>query len=153
MSRRVVGQLMLVTALVVGLSAYVFVQYGGDRGEAVASGQNGVSHVYLESTGAKPDLITIDIGQTVQFNARDGRNHQIVQEANAEHKTSVLPGWLVKTAQAHGQQQHQAGGIQSGTFGPDEAFQAKFDKRGIYKFADHLNPNISVVVVVSAGGI
>jgi plastocyanin len=100
----------------------------------------GVHEVALADGQATPSVIIIKVGESVQFNAKDDRQHDIGQgRGNDEaHRDLGL--------QAH---EHEKG-IQSGPFGPDEGYRVLFSEAGIFDFHDHLNPTISITVIVQS---
>ncbi len=98
-----------------------------------------IHHVNLTSHGADPNVIAVVKGQYVQFNARDGKQHQMSQgsgDNEAHHQTHM------------GVHEHQVNGKDSGVFGPSEAYRVQFSQTGTFNFHDHLNPKLSITVVV-----
>lgn len=104
-----------------------------------ASVENGfvVNHVLLTAGGAVPDALFVKLGESVQFNSRDSKRHSIAQGGGDEFN------------QSHS---HQEFAIESGVFGPDEAYRVSFKRTGVYHFHDHLNSKIFVTIVVYAAG-
>lgn len=90
-------------------------------------------HVSLLKNKASPSELIVKLGETVQFDSRDGKNHDIAQGPGNEFK------------KAH---DHPEGSKESGPFGPNEGYKISFTKPGTYHFHDHLNPKIFVAVVV-----
>lgn len=86
-------------------------------------------YIDLESGRANPDTITVPLGKTVQFNSKDGKEHNI----------SVGGG---------GEEHEHTGSFHSGVFGKNEAWRATFNKPGTYIFHDHNNPHINILIVV-----
>lgn len=82
---------------------------------------------------ATPNTLAVKVGEYVQFNSNDGRQHQIAQGKGHDF------------GEDH---EHTEGGLESGTFAADEAFKVQFKQRGTYFFHDNLNPKISISVVV-----
>lgn len=156
--KRIGLQLILLGITIGAVTGVAFSNYDKARSNQLSPTKNATHMVMLEKDGAKPDIVTINIGDTVQFNSRDGRSHQIVEEPGKEHASNNYPlatlgEWLIPKASAHGEERHKSGGLKSAVFGPDEAFQIRFDERGIKTFGDHLNSGFSIVVVVAAGKI
>lgn len=85
--------------------------------------------VDLEEDRAAPDSLTVPVGKTVQFNTKDGK----------EHNLSLGSG---------GEEHEHSGPFHSGAFGKDEAWRATFTEVGTYQFHDHNNPKINVLIVV-----
>lgn len=96
--------------------------------------QKNIHMVSLLQDGAQPDIVIIKTGDYVQFNARDGKQHNLSQGSGNASSDDHL---------------HDGAGIESGVFQSDEAYKAQFKKSGIYSFHDHLNPDIYVRVVVN----
>ena len=94
--------------------------------------------VNLLSDRATPDALTVRVGETVQFNSRDGKSHRL-----AEGK-----GERAETMGSEDDHDHTVGGYDSGTFAADEAWRVQFKKKGTYRLHDHLNPKIYITVVV-----
>ena len=91
--------------------------------------QKADKNVDLRNDKASPDQVTLKVGQVLQFNAKDTREHRLaLGEGGSEHEHTS------KT--------------DSSTFGKDEAWRVRFDNPGTYFIHDHLSPNISVLVVV-----
>ena len=120
---------MLIT-LLTSVGVYSLVQKTGYAKQHSSD----VSQVSLLKNNAQPDIITIHPGQYVQFNVKDGRQHVIAQgagDAYGEHH------------------EHEEGGLESGKFGPTEAFKVQLKRVGIYDFHDHLHPGIHIAVIVN----
>ena len=90
---------------------------------------NGAYAVDIKDGRAFPDTLTVPVGKTVQFNARDGQKHEL----------AVGEG---------GDQHHHEGSFNSGEFGSGEAWRATFNQPGTYFFHDHYNPKVNILVVV-----
>jgi plastocyanin len=93
-----------------------------------------IHQVALLGGRADPDELVIKVGESIQFNSKDGKSHNISEGEGNDYDKS----------HEHNPQNFS----ESGTFGPDEAFILKFNKIGTYFFHDHLNPDIYVTVVV-----
>lgn len=88
--------------------------------------------VMLQNNKADPNVLTIKKGEYVQFNSNDGKYHNLTQG---------LGNRLIK------QHDHSIG-VDSGKFGPDEAYRVQFKEVGEYDFHDHYYPDIYVTVIV-----
>jgi len=88
--------------------------------------------VSLLHNKAEPNVVTVKIGEHVQFNSKDGKKHHISSGAGKAYEES---------------HNHEGEGIESGVFGPDEGYRIQFKKAGTYEFHDHTNPNIYITVV------
>lgn len=95
--------------------------------------KNDGSHIVnLTATGADPDAIAIVRGSYVEFDAKDGRSHNIGEgSAHPEHTSTSVKS-------AH----------DSGIFGPGYGYRVSFREVGTYQFFDHLNPKVKVTVIV-----
>lgn len=93
-----------------------------------------IHNVSLLEGVASPDELAVKVGESIQFNSKDGRSHTITQGQGNDYDKD------------HEHTTHNF--TDSGIFGPDEAFLVRFDKSGIFFFHDHLNPEIYVTVVV-----
>jgi plastocyanin len=102
-------------------------------GSGVVSAACKSTCVLLGPDKASPDTITVIAGSTVQFNSADGKSHNLsLGEGGEEHE--------------------HRGKFYSGEFKSDEAWQVQFNDDGAFTFHDHLNPKISVVVIVYTPG-
>ena len=118
-----------------------FVSFGGIYAITSNSGKNKPSHqaickdtcVALHEDGASPDVITVVVGSYVQFNSADGKSHDLsLGEGGEEHV--------------------HTGKFSSGEFKADEAWRVQLNEEGSFSFHDHLNPKISILVVVYTAG-
>lgn len=89
--------------------------------------------VALTENGANPNSIAVATGSYVQFNSADGKTHNL----------SIGGG---------GHEHEHTGKFYSGEFKADEAWRVQFNDEGTFKFHDHFNPNINVIVVVYTPG-
>lgn len=128
------------------LVATIFAAVGG-AGTAYYSAStqakkvSGIQEVSLVANEAKPSVLFVKVGESVQFNSRDGKDHYIGSgRGEAGHDTHDAD--TEKSAHEHTE------GINSGQFGPDEGYRVRFSKVGTYEFHDHLNPSIRITVVV-----
>ncbi len=95
--------------------------------------------IELRSTGATPDAIAITRGSYVEFDVKDKRTYNIGQGSGDDpvHQQAHLD--------IH---DHPKGALESGAFGPGQGYRVQFNAVGTYPFHDHLNPKISVTVIV-----
>ncbi len=89
--------------------------------------------VELHEDKATPDTITVTVGSYVQFNSADGKSHSL----------SLGNG---------GEEHSHTGKFSSGEFKADEGWRVQFNEEGSFVFHDHLNPKISILVVVYTPG-
>ena len=85
--------------------------------------------VNLYEDKATPDTVAVTVGSYVQFNSKDGKTHDL-------------------SLGAGGTEHIHTGKFQSGDFGAGEAWRVQFKDEGTFQFHDHLNPKISILVVV-----
>ena len=95
--------------------------------------------VSLLNDHADPSAIAVTKGDYVQFNAKDGKTHNIGQGSGNDEVHQGLNGT------SH---EHDYRAKESGAFGADEGYRVQFNQTGTFSFHDHLNPKISVTVIV-----
>ena len=98
----------------------------------VSPQKESVTMIDLLNTGAKPAEVAIVVGTHVQFNSKDGQWHDIGEGMGKDEE------------HLH---DHVVGGVESGVFGPDEAYRIQIKKPGVFYFHDHDNPNVSVMII------
>lgn len=128
----------IMTAIAIVAASVSFgVTYSGRPQTVAATGD--VIQVELSGNHANPAVVSVEKGQYVQFNAKDGKMHDIGQGRgeSVTHPTHSDVG-----------HEHVYEAKQSGVFGGDEAYKLQFKETGTFTFHDHLNPTISIVVVV-----
>lgn len=94
--------------------------------------------VSITKDGMKPDSLSVKVGEYVQFNSADGQQHNFglgAGEDDTDH-------------QAHAAAHEHIGDFTSGDFNADEAWRVQFKTVGTYKFHDHYNPKLNILVVV-----
>ena len=103
------------------------------------SDSGAVYHLNLTRQGADPSIIAITKGDYVEFDVKDGKQHQISQGSGDDEAHQ----------QAHNDiHEHLVGGKQSGVFGPSQGYRVQFHQTGTFSFHDHFNPKLSLTVVV-----
>lgn len=97
--------------------------------------------VNLTPSGMVPDELAIKAGSFVQFNAADGKKHNISlgEGAGGSEDHDHAP---------HAPKHVHTAGLSSGDFEADEAWRARFDTPGTYQLHDHYNPDQNILVVV-----
>jgi plastocyanin len=95
--------------------------------------------VNLLADRADPTAIAVLKGEYVQFNSKDGKTHNIGQGSGDD----PVHQQLGQDVHAHNYNEKE-----SGNFGADEGYRVQFNEVGTYAFHDHLNPKISVTVIV-----
>jgi len=130
MKRAVIFFVVLI--LTVGIVFGISYKIGFFNSPALGSPKN-IHMVSLMGNKAVPDIVLAKVGDFVQFNSKDGKDHNLAQgNGNAVDKTH----------------EHKEYGIESGNFKKDEAYKIQFKKVGIYAFHDHYNPDIYMRVIV-----
>ncbi len=89
--------------------------------------------IALKKEGASPTTIAVPVGSFVQFNSADGKSHSLSLGGGGEEHSHM-------------------GQFSSGTFTADEAWRVQFKDEGTFKFHDHFNPKINVLIVVYTPG-
>mgnify|MGYP003385414369 CR=1 FL=1 len=95
-----------------------------------------VHEIKLLASGASPGELAIKVGETVQFNSKDGAKHLLTQG-----EAPAADGSVAHTA-------HGGGGLTSGVFKADEGYRVTFTKNGTYTFYDEFNPKTNILIVV-----
>lgn len=90
-----------------------------------------VSQVFLLKDRIDPDTVLVGVGEFIQFNSRDGRSHNLAQGRGNNF----------------GRDHDHEPGLESGVFGPDEAYRVQIKKPGTYFWHDHAHPELSATVV------
>lgn len=121
----------------VALSATIITLYSGNTfGASIPREKLRSSNIHMVALlkdKADPEIVLAKVGDYVQFNAGDGKEHNLSQGS----------GNAVDENHAHAE-----AGIESGRFGKDEAYKIQFKKVGIYSFHDHNNPDTYIRVIV-----
>ena len=91
-----------------------------------------IQHVSLLTNQASPSVVSVKVGESVEFDAKDSRYHNLAQGEGNEND------------QTH---DHTIGGLESGIFSSSEGYVVQFKKAGTYTFHDHLHPDIVVTVI------
>ena len=117
-------------AILFGLVGFVIArQVGSDRASISATAECPVDVcVALQSEAAVPDTVAINVGQSIQFNSADGQTHSLSQGLGGEEHSHTGP-------------------YSSGDFAGDEAWRVQFKQPGTFKFHDHYNPDVNILVV------
>lgn len=123
--------LFILAVLVGGTSPFLIQAY--TKSPMVESNTVRVS---LANNKAIPDVVTVMVGDYVQFNTEDNKSHNIGQGRGDE----------LEELSSH---DHEENSIESGIFSKDEGYKIQFKKTGVYHFHDHLNPHIFVTVIVT----
>ncbi|MGI9027830.1 MAG: cupredoxin domain-containing protein [Candidatus Saccharimonadales bacterium] len=123
--------LLLIPALLIGFVVSFFaVQQFGNKDSASKTGDKPVYSVDLRKENKDPIDLLIKKGEFVQFNSKDGQQHQIVKGG-------------------HSSGEHGGGGmVDSGVFDADEGYQIQFNEVGKFDFHDNLDRDYTITVIV-----
>lgn len=130
--------LLLIGIVIISASVAFGFTYNRQSNAAAADVTDAVQ-VDLLGDRATPNAIFVEKGKYIQFNTKDGKAHNIGQ------------GSGVESAHGHAdaaEHEHEVAAAVSGEFSNDEAYKVQMKQTGTFTFHDHLNPKISVVVVV-----
>jgi plastocyanin len=100
--------------------------------------------VSLTKDQTKPVDLLIDVGDYVQFNSKDGGEHQIIQgKPTADH------GHDEYADAVHGEEHGAADSpLDSGVFKADEGYIVQFNDVGKYEFHDNYNHDYEISIIV-----
>lgn len=103
--------------------------------------------VELKNGNDKPVDLLINKGDYVQFNSKDGRDHQVIQglATNTEHGDTA-PDANEHSADAGSRP--AADVLDSGIIKPDEGYLLQFNKIGKYAFHDNYDHAYTITVIV-----
>ena len=118
--------ILLAVAVAVISFAVVFALTPRAKNKPVASGIDVT--INLQADKAVPDQAIVKVGQTVQFNSKDGKSHSLTLGEAHDHEGT-------------------AGTYNSGEFKADEAWKVTFKEAGTFRFYDEKNPNITIIIV------
>lgn len=110
--------------------------------------------VDLTENGMQPGEIAVKTGQFVQFNTKDNRFHSLSLGSGSSHGTEDAHGDTNDKANSetddHDEEHshEHLGSLQSGKFGPGEAWKVQFTDKGTFVIHDHNFPEHSILVVV-----
>ncbi len=110
---------------------------------ALGSKQN-PHEVALTGDSTKPVDILINVGDYVQFNSKDGKEHQIIQG-----KPTVDHGHEELADAIHGEDHGTTfSPLDSGVIEADEGYLVQFNSVGKYDFHDNYNHDYAITVIV-----
>lgn len=132
---------ILIIAVTAAASGFFAVQAIAARGSSASQSCDVAVCVALTEQGMDPDTITLKKGEFVQFNAADGKTHNLAFGSGADSAAHH------DSAESGAPHEH-AGDTVSGDFESDEAWRAQFNQVGTYRLHDHYNPELEIIVVV-----
>lgn len=124
---------VLITAAILSFGIIYVLSANNEASQHTSQTSCSDTCVMLGKSGARPNTIAVARGSYVQFNSADGKSHNL----------SIGAG---------GEEHEHTGKFYSGEFQADEAWRVQFNDEGTFKFHDHLNPKINIVVVVYTPG-
>lgn len=95
--------------------------------------------VALTPEGMEPHELAVKVGEFVQFNSADGKQHNISPGEGSGDSHEHEP---------HNATHKHSGNYTSGDFGADEAWRVQFNQPGTYQLHDHYNPKLNILIVV-----
>ena len=150
------------TPLVIGVVAAALIGFGaiyalrsGNNNSVTANAQLTTSNstigtkqnphlVALTKDQKAPIDLLVDVGDYVQFNSKDGGEHQIIQgKQSVEHGHDALSD--ATNGEEHGT---SASPLDSGIIKADEGYLVQFKNVGKYEFHDNYNHHYAVTVIV-----
>lgn len=100
--------------------------------------------VALTKDQTKPVDLLINVGDYVQFNSKDGSEHQII-----EGKPTEDHGHDAYADAVHGHEHGESRSmLDSGVFAADEGYLVQFSNVGKYNFHDNYNHDYAITVIV-----
>lgn len=100
--------------------------------------------VELTKTNKDAVDLLINVGDYVQFNSKDGGEHQIIQG-----KPTVEHGHDELSDATHGEEHGTSSSpLDSGIFKADEGYSLQFKNVGKYEFHDNFNHDYAITVIV-----
>lgn len=132
---------LIVIIVIVGAISFTAVSIMNSKKPILASKNCQGLCVNITKDGIDPDTLTVKVGEFVQFNSADGKQHNL-----------GLGGGVDGDKTAHDADHEHVGEFTSGDFNADEAWRVQFKTAGTYKFHDHYNPKLNILVVVYAPG-
>ena len=116
------------------ISGAIIVYFSQPKPQSNTKKEVVVHHISLTKDKATPDALSIKLGELVQFNSKDGGYHNMAQGQGDEFEEN---------------HEHPEESIDSGIFGPDEAYKVDLKQPGVYHFHDHNNPDIYSTIIVT----
>ena len=122
--------LIVIFMLVAGFGIVFGVTKLTSPGDTAANKDDRVIHeVALKKENKDPIDILIKKGEYVQFNSKDGGQHQVVQGNN--NNTT-----------------HSNGSLDSGVFNGDEGYLLQFNEQGKFEFHDNYDHDYTMTIIV-----
>lgn len=91
--------------------------------------------VALTKDNKGPVDLVIKTGEYVQFNSKDGKEHQIVRGVATEEHGATSTG-------------HESSKISSGVIKSDEGYLLQFNEVGKFEFHDNYNHHYTITIIV-----
>lgn len=115
-----------------------------ERSEPAVGSKQNPHQVSLTKSQEAPIDLLIDVGDYVQFNSKDGGEHQIIQgKPTADHGHDEYADAV--HGEAHGE---AASPLDSGIFKADEGYLVQFNDIGKFDFHDNFNHHYAITVIV-----
>ena len=115
-----------------------------ERSKAAVGSKQNPHQVSLTKSQEAPIDLLIDVGDYVQFNSKDGGEHQIIQgKPTADHGHDEYADAV--HGEAHGT---AVSPLDSGIFEADEGYLVQFNDVGKFDFHDNFNHHYAITVIV-----
>ncbi len=138
LSNKKVGIVIIGLLLAVGIGfAFVSSMNNNNKTSFKTVCDEGTVCVDLFEAGSSPSEIAVEVGKSVQFNAK-GSSSTVYHLATKDEQGSLHHD--------HGSTEKEH--ISSGDFSGDEAWKVEFKETGSFQFVDEYNPAIEILVVV-----
>lgn len=125
------------TLLVLSTSLTALVHFYGNERELWVVAKDGthhlIYHIELADGHMAPDALSIHVGEYVQFNTADNREHEIGLGEGKEYGKD---------------HDHAEVDFESPSFGASDAYRVEFKEKGVFNFHDHLHPELSATIIV-----
>lgn len=122
----------------------------GSNNQPRLADKNGkpVYEIQLKKSNKEPIDLVIKIGDYVQFNSKDGGEHQIIQglATNTEHGDTSPSG--NDHAEAGDSRPAKEKALDSGVLKGDEGFLLQFNTQGKYEFHDNYDHDYTISILV-----
>ncbi len=155
----IVTLLIVVVALGIGFAAsYTLAQKSESSQQSKAADQlpagrlpdkdgKAVYEVQLIRGTKEPVDLLLKTGDYVQFNSKDGGEHQIIQGKNTNTEHGDTAPATNDHAEA-GDRPEKAKALDSGIIKPDEGYLIQFNNTGKYEFHDNYDHDYTITVIV-----
>ncbi len=142
--RQNTGALLVLVAVVSIGAGFLGINSLTKNSKAVANDCQGLC-VSISPEGMQPNELAVKTGEFVQFNSADGKTHNLAfggGTSSSVHEGNETDG------NGHDASHDHDSSYSSGDFGADEAWRVQFKNAGTFRFHDHYNPDLEILIVV-----